>query len=260
MYRNKNSKRVPYSVWQKMTPAQKSAKSRSVNKSKRNPNSNSSLIRKAPTIGGPSIGTSLLTKVPLFPVRKYIKQQLYYDSNITLTSSLGGLALYNFSANGIYDPNVTGTGHQPIGFDQMMSMYEQYTVIRSRIKVTFVAASDPGRVAITLAPDTTSPGTISAAMENGLLSTTTVTGSDAGAHRVKSLTLTCDVPKYFGKPYSSVLGDSTLYGTITSNPSEQVYFQILAWDPYQAIDFSVAIDVTISYDVMYWEPKKLASS
>lgn len=266
-YRNTSSRRVPYSTWVKMTPAQKAAKSRAVNRSKRfsrsrtsNPDSNYSLIRKAPTIGGPSVGTSLLTKTPLFPVRKYVKQQLYYDSNIILTSSIGSLALYNFSANGIYDPNITGTGHQPIGFDQMMSMYEQYTVIRSRIKVTFVSGAEPGRVAISLSPDATSPTNISTAMENGLLTTTTVTGTDSGQHRVKSLTLTCDVPKYFGKPFNSVLADSTMTGTIASNPPEQVYFQILAWDPYQASDFSVALDVTLSYDVMYWEPKKLVSS
>lgn len=218
----------------------------------------------APTTGGTTVGRTLLQSVPLFPVRKYVKGQLYYEPYITRSASLGTISVYNISANGIYDPNRTGTGHQPIGFDQMMLMYEQFCVIRSHIKVTFInVGSDASRIAIILSPDTGAPSSITAAMENGLLSTAVINGSgdSSGVNRMKTLQLACDVPKYFGKTYQGILADPTMSGTVASDPAEQVYFQICVWDPFTtSVSAEVALDVTVSYDVMYWEPKKLASS
>lgn len=259
-----SSRRVPKSVFLAMSPAQRAAKSRAVNRSKKFTSTRNSKMRMAPTIGGPRVGQTLLTTVPLFPVRKYVKGQLYYEPYVNLNASLGSMAVYNISANDLYDPNRTGTGHQPIGFDQMMSMYEQFCVVRSHIKVTFInAGDDAARVSIILSPDTQVPPSITAAMENGLLTTSVICGSgtSAGNERIKTLQLTCDVPKYFGKPYSAIIADPLQSGNISSSPAEQVYFQVLVWDPFTtAVDATVALDITVSYDTLYWEPKKLSSS
>jgi len=218
----------------------------------------------APTTGGTSIGRTLLQTVPLFPVRKYVKGQLYYEPYVTRSASLGALAVYNIAANGLYDPNRTATGHQPIGFDQMMLMYEQFCVVRAHIKVTAInIGSDATRVAIILSPDTGAPPSITAAMENGLLTSTIINGSgdSSGQNRMKTLQLTCDVPKYFGRSYQAVLADPLLSGTVSADPAEQVYFQICIWDPFStSVSAEVAMDITVSYDTMYWEPRKLASS
>lgn len=247
-----------------MTPAQRAAKSRAVNRSKKVSTYRNRTDRIAPTVGGRSIRQTQLTTTPLFPVRKFVKGQLYYEPYVLINPSMGNLAIYNFSANGLYDPNRSSTGHQPIGFDQMMLMYEQFCVIRSHIKVAFTnVGSDACRVAILLSPDTGAPPSITSAMENGLLTTSVVIGSgdNGGQNRLKTLELTCDIPKYFGKSYSSIVGDPLQSGNISSDPTEQVYFQIVAWDPFtSAVDATIAADVTISYDVLYWEPKKLASS
>lgn len=267
-YRTTSSRRVSYSTWNKMTPAQKAAKSRAVNRSRRVYKSRRSTaeptavtVARAPTIGGTSVGTSLLTKTPLFPIRKYVKSQLYYEDGIIRTTTVGGTAIYTFSANGLFDPNITGTGHQPIGFDQMMALYEHYTVIRSHIKVTFFNSSaEPARVAIYLSPDNITPSR-TAIMENGLIKTRMISGdTGAGTHRQATIELTCDVPKYFGKSYQSILAETEMSGTIAANPAEQVYFVIAIWNPVGIDDANVGLDVVLSYDSMYWEPKKLASS
>lgn len=266
MYSRKiSSRRVSRAEFMKMTPAQRQAKSKAVNRSKRVTRSIESKNNyRAPTAPvGNSVHQTQLTKNPLFPIRSFQRGQLYYEGFINLAPTIGSLQIYNFSANDLYDPNRTGTGHQPMGFDQMMNLYEQFTVVRSHIKITACNyGGDQARIAVYLNPDT-SASTITAVMENGLLETKVLAGSgtDAGQHRVKSLELTCDVPKYFGKTYDAILADPQMYGTIASSPGEQVYFTIAVWDPFNASgDCQVGLDVTISYDSMYWEPKKLTSS
>lgn len=260
--------RTQRSTWVKLTPAQKQALNRKSNRSRKvyrsrraTSESTASLVARAPTLGGTTINTSLLTKTPLFPIRKFLKSQLYYDYGIVRSTSVGSVSVYAFSANGLYDPNVSGTGHQPIGFDQMMALYEHYTVIRSHIKVTFFNTSiEPARVAVYLSPDNTPPS-LTSIMENGLIRTRMISGeSGGGQHRQTTIELTCDVPKYFGKPYQAVLGDANLQGDIASNPPEQVYFIIAVWNPIGNEDCNVGLDAVLSYDSMYWEPKKLASS
>lgn len=266
MYSRKiSSRRVSHSEFMKMTPAQRAAKSKAVNKNKRTTRSLESKNNfRAPTVPrGNSIHQTLLTKNPLFPIRSFQRGQLYYEPYLQLNPGLGSLAQYSFSANGMYDPNTTGTGHQPIGFDQMMALYEQFTVLRAHIKITAINAGDDAcRVALFLNPDT-GISSITATMENGLLESKVLAGSgtDAGQHRMKTLELTCDIPKYFGKDFNAILADPQMYGTVGNNPGEQVYFSLAAWDPFTtSASATVAFDVTISYDVMYWEPKKLGTS
>ncbi len=45
-------------------------------------------------------------------------------------------------ANSCFDPDLSGGGHQPLGFDQMMLLYNKYTVLHSNITVDFQFAPD----------------------------------------------------------------------------------------------------------------------
>lgn len=252
----KNSQRISKAQFMALTPAQRKAKSQAVNGKR-------VIVRrsKAPTVGGRTIRNTLLKTTPLYPVSKMQYGQLYYDYYKSMTYVAGSNAGRVFSANGAYDPDISGLGHQPMGFDQMMAVYEQFVVLRSHIKVTFISASDATRVAIYLSPDTTLLGP-APLMENGLLKTEIVCGTtDSGTHRMKTIELTCDIPKYFGKTRDEIIADPQMYGTVAANPGEQVYFNIAAWDPFSSsTEGSIFYDVTISYDIYYWEPKKLGSS
>jgi len=45
------------------------------------------------------------------------------------------ISAYVFRANSLYDPNYTGTGHQPAPYDQMKLFYKKFKVIGSKITV-----------------------------------------------------------------------------------------------------------------------------
>jgi len=73
-----------------------------------------------------------------FPAK--LVQTLRYCENVTMTTG-ATLTRQHFSANGLYDPNTSGTGHQPAYFDQMSTFYNHYVVMGSRCKVTFAPAN-----------------------------------------------------------------------------------------------------------------------
>ncbi len=69
------------------------------------------------------------------PNSKLVK--LRYSDTFPLDPSAATAAHYLFSANGIYDPNITGIGHQPMGFDEWMTFYDHYKVLGSKCTITF---------------------------------------------------------------------------------------------------------------------------
>lgn len=217
---------------------------------------------KAPTTGGRSVKATLLKSVPLFPVSKEVRGMIYYEYAKTLAGGIGAVPTHYYSCNGLYDPDATGTGHQPMGFDTMMGYYEQFTVLRAHIKVTFASAGEHARVGVYLNPDTTNPG-LPRIVENGLISMDKVCGpsSSNGQYSFASIEIPCDIPKYFGKSRQAILADPQMYGTIAANPGEQVYFGVCAWAGFDsAVDVAISYDAVITYDAVFWEPKKAASS
>lgn len=58
--------------------------------------------------------------------QRYITKMKYSD---TFTISSLGTNRYMFNLNNIFDPNRTGVGHQPYGYDQLGAIYNRYRVI-----------------------------------------------------------------------------------------------------------------------------------
>lgn len=205
---------------------------------------------------------------PVLPATVRQQGQLYYESGLGLTlPTSGNVVTYFFSANGIFDPNITGTGHQPIGFDQMMLLYEQATVVKSCIEVTFnVGPGLTGEFGVALFPDASALTNPQQLVENGLIKYIPLSSGSStfqNQHIRTTVRLDCDVAKYFGRPsYQSMLNDDNLYTTAAANPVEQVYYGVVAWQisPDGSTTTSLGFDVLISYDVIYWEPRKLGVS
>lgn len=206
-----------------------------------------------------NVWTSLTASVPLFPVMKRVTLK-YYEFSQSVTAGIGTATTRFFSCNGIYDPDITGTGHQPMGFDQMMLLYDQYTVINARVTATFCGGGSPSCGGIYLNPDTTAITDIQKLVENGLVDVKHV---DAGGNgpRIAPVTKSVNMAKYFGRPNDrSIVNDAELHGTAAANPVEQVYFGIAAWDFIAATAAQVYYDLVIEYDTIFTEPRKLAPS
>ncbi len=199
--------------------------------------------------------TDTLSKaMPLFPDRRraYLT---YHDSVSFFTGASGAVGNYIFAANGLYDPDVSGTGHQPMGFDQMMVFYYHYTVLKAKIKATFKnnSASLPAYVAVSRNGSSSPVTDMNQLVESGNVEYHFTNRSpDTGCFC--TLTLDMDISKFEG--VDDLMDDNTYRGDVAANPSDIAYFHLSAWNVTDSSSFTHTVDVVIEYEVMFTEPRK----
>lgn len=205
---------------------------------------------------------NMLTQVvenwmPLTPPR--VTKWLRYSDSALITSTTGLCTTYLFAANDCYDPNVTGTGHQPMGYDNMMALYNHFCVVASRLKVTFRNRSF-GTPTVCIRQDATNTGltVIDRVIEVGgcvfsVLEAAAAVGSD------KTLELNLDIAKLQGVTRATMTADTSLRGSVTSSPTELTYYHLMAWDS-AGDTANIRIDVILEQQVVFSEPRDGAQS
>ncbi len=191
------------------------------------------------------------------PLPTKFTTKLKYVEEISLNPPAGGVMLaHYFSANGLFDPNVTGTGHQPMGFDQLMLFYDHYTVIGAKINVR--AKNDDPSINCVFGVDITDTNTslstfnISRYLENGRKNWRYL-GYDTTSANSGNITYKVNPAKYLGR--SNPLSEPQLKGSATTNPAEEAFFQIAVGSPQSRDGTFVDMVVSIEYLVVFTEPK-----
>jgi hypothetical protein len=210
-------------------------------------------------IGSESLrsGTEHLERwMPLFPAR--ILRSLRYATSVGITSTLGIPSSYVFAANGLFDPDITSTGHQPMGFDQMMLSYNHYAVVRSRIFITFRndSSSSQPTCLVGARADSTPLTVPERILEFGLDNSTTLEFKGVSGS-AKSLESKLDIGKFQG--VVNVVDDDELHGNVAANPNELTYWHVQLWDS-GGLTCTVRVDVVIEYDSWFLEPRELTES
>lgn len=199
-----------------------------------------------------------LTKSSRMPLGKTFRfTTRYVETKFAINAGLAATT-YVFSLNGLFDPNITTTGHQPLGFDQIMPMYDHYTVIgaKARVNITNTDPDNAQIVALHLKDTSVAVSNINQILENGQAKWTTVGPLNSGSSN-KTLAIGCNTSKFFGR---SVLDGDKYYGTVSSNPADQVYLHITIADAHTDDPLPVDVQVELSYVAILSEPKTLAQS
>lgn len=194
-------------------------------------------------------------QLPGFMLPRYRAKLRYFEPAVGLSSGAGTVGSYIFSANGMYDPDVTSTGHQPMPFDQLMLSFEHYTVVRSKIMVQFRSNENtlPVDVCLSVNANNVSATSIIALNENGLLLRDRLPPIPYSGH-IKTLAIGTDIAKFQGVP--NIMDAEELRGSLTSNPTEQTYFHVGIWNALSAAVVSVTAEVTIEYEAWFTEPRQ----
>jgi len=196
--------------------------------------------------------------MPIFPPR--VVKTLRYASFGSLTSTSGAVSTYVIRANDLFDPDFTSTGHQPMGFDQMMLFYNHFCVVYAKIWVTFKnqSGSLTPTICVRLDADSTPLTVPDRIIEFGgaqldVLESKAVTGS------VKTLSEQVDIPKVQGVSRKAMTADNAVCGTAAASPAEVSYFHIAIWDNGAATT-TVAFDFVLEQTAIFFEPRNLIES
>lgn len=189
------------------------------------------------------IPRSLSTSGTGFP--RQMKMTHTYRGSMTL-ACVGATSNYYFSCNGMYDPDITGTGGQPLYFDTMTAIYDHYCVIGSKIKITCVpvgtTAVETIRIILNVDDDASGATTSMDAIQQQKGAVNGITG---GLNPNKCILLNkWSAKQYFG---GSVLANTELQGTSAANPTEQSYFRI----SYRAADGVSTPSFYLFYEINY---------
>lgn len=200
-------------------------------------------FRKEPQFSGNAVG---------LPARKMV--QMRYGETIALTSTVGALGNYEWSANDLFDPNITGAGHQPYGFDQWTPLYQKFTVMKSEAHIEVASTGVAMIYGLTFAR-AAAASTITTAvslLESYRGTGGLVTGSSAPVQYAKSNfdLLTTD-PDF---------DPGSFFCTSAASPTFRYHYGVFAQSADLSSTSTLSGFIMITYDVLLEDPVTVAAS
>ncbi len=203
--------------------------------------------------------------MPGFPATRVVK--LRYVTSIDLNPALASKSFHQFRANSLFDPDYTGIGHQPLGFDQLVTpFYNHYTVVGSKITANFVYSSsninEGSMIGIYLSDDDQIPVAGLDIAEQGLGKYRVVPSVNYAAIGGKTPTIsnTFSAKKMFN--LTDIKDNTARVGApVTANPSEDAIFTVWTQGLNSAVDYGTTrVLITMNFTAICSEPKSLVSS
>lgn len=197
------------------------------------------------------------------PLPYRLRTSLKYAQAATLTGTSGIVARQVWNASSVYDPDYTGTGHQPRGFDQLMPLYDHFVVRGSRIRVEVTPTSTSGlcvagvATSAVVTPETSWIDYAEYAQNKSCMFPVIFAATGVFPKPVV-MEMDYSPEKNLGIP--DPLTADKLQGTISANPSDNAFFHVWCQDINQSSTVSVWVKAEIIYDVEFIEPVQPAQS
>jgi hypothetical protein len=162
--------------------------------------------------------------------------------------------IYTFNANGLFDPDQTGTGHQPLGYDQFTPDYNRYRVLKVHYDITFGNTATVGqatRCVVAFVNGSTIPA-FPAIFEIRNASNGTV-GTGGDPLRLKGC---FDLTKLNADPAKYRI-DDRYSAVVTGNPVEVMYIHLAM---FSTAGSPIRLGVRLTYDVEFYDVETPSSS
>lgn len=209
--------------------------------------------------GIPHVG---LFKNP-FPTR--MNRILSYSGIHTMTVGSTGVlgSIQQYACNGLYDSDISGSGHQSYGFDQMMTLYDRYKV--NFVKISLLV-SDPTIDSLSLAylftnpSETTSIAGLSPYQVQEKSLGGTVTVNNSGSQKMNKV-FAFRMYKLANLSKLQFKADPDNYtGSASGNPGSIPKFQFAVADLRGGSTGTVMVEIRLDYFTTFYDRKVLATS
>lgn len=163
---------------------------------------------------------------------------------------------YVYTGNGIFDPNVTGGGGQPMGFDEWCGFYLRHRVIGATISVE-LSNLTASPLHFTIFPSLLSTGAANIQEAMAQPYNTRVNVGGISAYPIATLDASMSSSKIWGQ---NVNFDDLFAGSNSANPTRLWYWVLNAFNADNATLVVYTILVKITYKTVFWDRAVLAMS
>jgi len=192
------------------------------------------------------------------------RTRLRYCDTIQFTAAGGAAQANTFRLNSIYDPDLSGSGHQPMYHDTLALIYGKYRVLGARIKVDFAMRSPPTLAGVEYGPTvvgviTSANNSLQSSGSNQLLEQNNNSVKILGDKGGSAAVVTC-YQEY--KPWRDIGNgqiDDTSASSFGNNPAQVFHAHIFKNDSGTA-SAAVTAYVTIEYEVEVFQRLEAATS
>nr|QXP07587.1 MAG: putative capsid protein [Arizlama virus] len=204
--------------------------------------------------------SSAFNRTMVISDRTYIK--LTYSELGALTyGGAGTAAAYQYISNALYDPNYTGGGHQPLGFDQWAAFYNKYRVYGMKYTITFTNQSSTywADIALLKRPTATLPVSMSQTLEQPYTQKGCLAPIGSG-RCLQVMKGYVSNRKVLGVSKAQFDADDTFAAAVNSNPSNGVYFSVLVMNQNAASTMTVNFRADLVFYACMYDRVNLSQS
>lgn len=179
----------------------------------------------------------------------------YSDFDIPLISTFGSLVGHAFCANGCYDPDITGAGHQPYGWDQWAPYFSQYVVTGSKIKAYVTTDGTVNGVCGIYLDDNNAIPTSTSGLIEGNKGSFSIINQQRSSAKIRS----AYSPRKFYNITDVKDNVVRIGANISSNPDDRSFYVV--WFQAEAGgDATIHMIVVIDYIVDFSQPSTVGQS
>jgi hypothetical protein len=198
--------------------------------------------------------------------RKLIRT-LRYSETLTFTTGAAGVVgtINLFRLNSLFDPNQTGVGHQPYGFDQLSLFYQQYIVHSFKVTLLANTIGSTAEVAVCHALNSNAGFlsiagmTLDRATEAPMVGTAMLGAS--GNVRAREITIKGNCWDLQGQTKAQYLDQVESNGAgVGSNPNVNLTLQVGIASYSGAAGEACSIQTIIEYTSEFMQPVQMAQS
>lgn len=185
-----------------------------------------------------------------FPTRR--EATFKYVGTVAMTETAAGIGTqWTWALNGLYDPDLTYTGHQPMYFDQLVSAlgpYYRYTVHDVQIKLTLTnMTANAVLCAYYQQPDPLDLPTRESVLEKPLVKYVTLSPNTGGVN-TRVITVSSKIAKSLGLTHQKLMSDDQYSAQYNANPVQRLLGVLMAYSlPPSASVATVSVIVELRY-------------
>ncbi len=173
-----------------------------------------------------------------------------------------GVVAYNdnvFSLNSVFDPEISGGGHQPREFDTWASIYGRYRVMRVLCEIIARQRASHG-LSIVLVPTNSSTALAPFTDYVNELPRAVWCGITGSSQPVVEKKVAFDPKAILGMTAGEYMADDTTSAATTTSPTQVVALHMVAYQVDQATVLDYEYEVRLRYEVEFYDRKTLSPS